>query len=169
MPVRWLIDPLTATRSDGGRATWIDDTEEAPEGASEEASEGLIDPLTASRSDGGRATCINDTEGAPEGASEEASEGLMDARTASRSNGGRATWIDDTEEVSGEGWSDLDLEPRSGSDLIPKIQIQCCGFGDYDTPEATRDTDLLQSRSFIIIITLIEGVENFEAQHQLLE
>ncbi|KAE9056223.1 hypothetical protein PF006_g32740 [Phytophthora fragariae] len=86
MPVRWLIDPLTASRSDGGRATWIDDTEGAPEGASE----GLIDARTASRSNGGRATWIDDTEGVPKGAS----EGLIDARTASRSNGGRATWID---------------------------------------------------------------------------
>ncbi|KAE9283730.1 hypothetical protein PR003_g27048 [Phytophthora rubi] len=33
MPVRWLIDARTASRSSGGRATWIDDTEWAPEGA----------------------------------------------------------------------------------------------------------------------------------------
>ncbi|KAE8974575.1 hypothetical protein PR001_g25953 [Phytophthora rubi] len=40
--------------------------------------------------------------------------------------------------MSGRDWSDLDLEPRSGSDLIPWIwiQIRHCGSGDYDTPKA---------------------------------
>ncbi|KAE9059598.1 hypothetical protein PF006_g31847 [Phytophthora fragariae] len=89
MPVRWLIDLLTASRSNGGRATWIDDTEGA--------SEGLIDARTASRSNGGRATWIDVTEGALEGASDGAhgmgahAAGLAEV-TGSVLEGGSLTW-----------------------------------------------------------------------------
>ncbi|KAE8953507.1 hypothetical protein PR002_g32361 [Phytophthora rubi] len=124
MPVRWLIDARTESRSNGGRATWIDDTEGAPEGASE----GLIDARKASRSNEGRATWIDDTEGLPEGAppegaSEAASEGASEgARVMGAHAAGPAKATDSVLEGRSSAWGRAARAPRRADGSPPSEQ-----------------------------------------------